>query len=197
MKRPERANLLSLQPGRWKSPAAVFNSMQRSRFILVLLGVLFACSSGVLPAHPFKASVTEVRQNPESGRIEVTLKLFTDDLEECVRERSGKLLNLDTSRELASSDDLLNEYLQSGFRLEINGEALDLEFLGREHEPGVTWCFLESKPVEAVSEFYAVNSIMTEMYSTQSNIVHVEIGGQKKSLLLRPGKLSGRLVFSK
>ena len=125
----------------------------------------------------------------------MVLKLFTDDLEECVRERSGVLLRLESPGELKEAKALLSEYIQSGFRLEVNGMPLGLEFLGREHEPGVTWCYLESEPVQAVRELYVVNSIMTEMYSTQANIVHVEVGSRKKSLLLNPDKLSGRLAF--
>ncbi len=169
--------------------------MRSSILPALTLGLLVFCATGTLSAHPFKAGIFEIRQNSESGKIEVTVRLFTDDLEECVREKTGQALNLDTGREYPSADILINEYIQDGFRIKVNGKPVDLEYLGREHEPGVTWCYLESRALDPASEISVVNSIMTELYSTQSNIVHIQVGNEKKSLLLGPDKLFGKAAF--
>ena len=174
---------------------SLVNSMRRSICSALIIWIIVFCSTAKLPAHPFKAGIFEIKQNSVTGRIEVTVRLFTDDLEECVREKTGRPLNLDTGKEYPSADVLINEYIQGGFRIEVNGEPVSLEYLGREHEPGVTWCYLESRVLEPVSEISVVNSIMTELYSTQSNIVHIQVGKEKKSLLLGPEKLFGKAAF--
>lgn len=169
--------------------------MQKRVFSILLLIVLFQLAGGRLAAHPFKASVCEINYNVLSKRLEITLKLFTDDLEECIRERTGVLLKLDTAAENPSSEKLINDYIQAGMQINLNENRVTLEFLGKEYEPGVTWCYLESKEAAFPSELSIHNSIMTEMYATQSNIVHVQAGKQRKSLLLGPGRTSGTLKF--
>ena len=80
-------------------------------------------------------------------------------------------------------------------RIVLNGKRVNLGFLGKEQEPGVTWCYLESGKVDYPSELKVYNSIMTELYPTQSNIVHIQVEKQRKSLLLGTGKPSGTVEF--
>jgi len=169
--------------------------MRRFGLKIFLYGLVVALSGVLLSAHPFKASVTELNFNDRSGRLELTVKLFTDDLEECVREKTGKLLFLDTKKEIPEAGREIAQYLGSGLVIKLDGKPVEFEFLGKEYESDVTWCYLESGPITFPSEVYVHNSIMTERYPTQSNIVHIQAGKQRKSLLLGPGRLSGSVDF--
>ena len=171
------------------------NEMQRSIFSFLLFSWLFLLTAAFPCAHPFKASVSEINYNAETGSLEITLKLFTDDLEGCITVRTGELLYLDTGNELPSAVRSINDYVQSGMRIMLNGKPVTLEFLGKEQEPGVTWCYLESGEVTYPSELTVYNSIMTELYPTQSNIVHIQVEKQRKSLLLGTARPSGTVVF--
>ena len=170
--------------------------MRKPVLRILLLTILFQLNGGMLAAHPFKASVCEINYNEGSGCLEITLKLFTDDLEECIRERTGIVLRLDSEGENPSAEKLINEYIQSGMQVKLNGNLVALEFLGKEYETGVTWCYLESAETAFPSDLSIYSSIMTELYPTQSNIVHIQAGKQKKSLLLGSGRLSGTVKFS-
>lgn len=171
------------------------NNMRKPVLSILLLAILFNLAEGTPSAHPFKASVCEINYNDRSGCLEITLKLFTDDLEECIRERAGIALRLDTEGENPSAEKLINEYIQAGMQVKLNGNPIALEFLGKEYEPGVTWCYLESAKTVFPSDVSIYSSIMTELYPTQSNIVHIQAGKQKKSLLLGSGRLSGTVKF--
>ena len=81
---------------------------------------------GAPRAHPFKASICEINYNVETEHLEITLKLFTDDLEECIRERTKKPLYLNTEKELPSADLVINEYIQSELRIMLNGKRAAL-----------------------------------------------------------------------
>ena len=150
---------------------------------------------GAPRAHPFKASICEINYNVETEHLEITLNLFTDDLEECIRERTKKPLYLNTEKELPSAGIVINEYIQSELRIMLNGKRAALDFMGKEHEPGMTWCYFESIEGSYPSELSVYNSIMTELYPTQSNIVHIQVGKQRKSLLLGPERPSGTVNF--
>ena len=169
--------------------------MNRLIFIIVLFSGLLFSLALFAPAHPFKASVCEILYNPETERLEITLKLFTDDLEECVREGDGTLLFLETGKEIPSAGRAIDDYIQSGMRISVAGRDVELEYLGKEHDPGLTWCYLESEKVAYPFELTVYSSIMTEMYSTQSNIVHIQAGKERKSLLLGRGRVSGTVRF--
>jgi hypothetical protein len=169
--------------------------MKKTVFGILLFTAIFNLTEGMSSAHPFKASVCEINYNDGSGRLEITLKLFTDDLEECIRERTGIALRLDTEGENPSAEKLIDEYVQAGMQVRINGSQVALKFLGKEYEPGVTWCYLESAETVFPSDLSVYSSIMIELYPTQSNIVHIQAGKQKKSLLLGSGRLSGTVKF--
>lgn len=171
------------------------NEMQRLIFNFLFFNLLFLLTAAFPCAHPFKASVSEINYNAETGSLEITLKLFTDDLEECITARTGKLLYLDSGKELSSAGRVINDYIQSEMRIMLNGKPVTLAFLGKEQEPGVTWCYLESGEGAYPYELRVYNSIMTELYPTQSNIVHIQVEKQRKSLLLGAARPSGTVIF--
>lgn len=160
---------------------------------LLVFATLFG---GSLSAHPFKASVSEIRFNQNSGRFEITLKFFTDDLEDCIREDGGPVLYLETAKENSTAGSIIWEYISSGMEIRADGREVDLAYLGKEHEPGVTWCFIESRKINPPTTITIYNSLMTEIFPTQSNIVHVQVGRERKSLLLGTNRISGTLRFA-
>ncbi len=176
-------------------PVICNSEMYKPIIGILFFSLLLMLTSGEPCAHPFKASICEINYNAETEHLEITLKLFTDDLEECVRDRARKSLYLDTEKELPSAGFVINDYIQSDFRIVLNGKQVSLDYLGKEHEPGTTWCYFESTEGSYPSELSVYNSIMTELYPTQSNIVHVQVGKKRKSLLLGPERPSGTVKF--
>jgi len=160
-----------------------------------VLGAVLA----VATAHPFKASVCEIKYNQRNHHLEISLKLFTDDLEECIEAETGTMLFLDTPREISDAGALIDNYVQERMRIRsAGGEVeLELEYLGKEHDLGVTWCYFESEAIEFPRQLYIFNSIMSEMYPTQSNIVHIQAGEAQRSLLLGPGRKTGEVEFER
>lgn len=159
--------------------------------MMALLGWAIPVST----AHPFKASVCEINYNQVTSHLEVALKLFSDDLEECIEADTGKMLYLDTPREIKEAEELIAGYVQERMRIVVAGREIELEYLGKDHELGVTWCFFETESIAYPRQIAVYSSIMSDIYPTQSNIVHIQVGEARKSLLLGPGRKSGKVEF--
>ena len=144
--------------------------------------------------HEFYVSLTEVRYNPRSGRLEVSIRVFPDDLDRALQEEHGIFTQLASELEAPEADSLLGAYLLDHFSLELNGQPLELEYLGKEAEADAIWCYLESDSLSPPRTYQVVNSILVAHFPDQVNIVQVYQGAWNKGLLLNRDQLSGQLT---
>lgn len=145
--------------------------------------------------HDFHVSITKIDLNPESKKLEVMIKLFTDDLSTALDSFSGKTLNLGTEKEPPAANDELKRYINSGFEISVNGKILVLNYLGKQQEDDATWVYLESEKVGKVKSVDVTNSLLTERFEDQANLINLKVRGQKEALTLRKGKVSGAVTF--
>ncbi|MCD4711231.1 MAG: hypothetical protein K8R52_10315, partial [Bacteroidales bacterium] len=114
----------------------------RNLSLLVLMALL-----GGWLMHEFYVSLTEIRYNPETERIEVSMRIFPDDLDRALLQKTGIHTQLATELEPPGADSLLMEYLLESFSIVVNGDRTLLHYLGKEQEANAIWCYLESEPV--------------------------------------------------
>jgi hypothetical protein len=146
-------------------------------FMLVLLFSSFSM-------HKFYVSVTQIDENVKKGRIEISSRIFIDDLEKALDKKYNKKLFLATSKELPEAKQLIQNYLADKMRVTINGKVQKLVFLGSEYEDDVLICYLKVDNSQKIATFEFFNAILTEIYSEQQNLVHTNINHNKKSFLL-------------
>jgi hypothetical protein len=147
--------------------------------------------------HKFYVSLSEIRYNTETERYEVSMRIFPDDLDRALLARSGIITQLATELEHKSADSLLMVYLLEDFSIEVNGEALELNYLGNEPESDAIWCYLESSRVAAPESITIQNVLLMEYFPDQVNIVQVYHGKWNKGLLLDRNQDSGTLSIGK
>jgi len=146
--------------------------------------------------HKFYVSISEVNHNTETAALEISMKIFTDDLEAALEvDTSEKLWIGDPEREAAATDSLLAVYFDKKLTLNINGEEKEAIFIGKELEADVTWCYLEIQDLSAVKSVSIDNRILMELFDDQKNLVHIYANGKEKSLFLRRGKTVGEVVY--
>ena len=85
-------------------------------FVSILL-ILFSCSAWL--NHEFYVSITEIRYNAGTERFEVSMRIFPDDLDRALLERTGIHTRLATELEHMKADSLLMLYLLEDFSLEV------------------------------------------------------------------------------
>ncbi len=159
---------------------------------LVLLALLI-CSSTLM--HKFYVSLTEIRYNDSTERFEVSMRIFPDDLDQALLQRSGINTQLATELEHEKADSLLMVYLLEDFKLQVNGEELELNYLGKEPESDAVWCYLESSRVAAPETVTILNAILTEFFPDQVNIIQLYHGNWNKGLLLNRDEYEGKLTI--
>jgi hypothetical protein len=159
----------------------------------LFLFTLLICSGWLM--HKFYVSLSEIRYNTETERFEVSMRIFPDDLDRALLERSGIHTQLATELEHKSADSLLMVYLLEDFTLQVNGEEIALNYLGKEPESDAIWCYMESSKVVAPETITVGNAILTEYFPDQVNIIQVYHGKWNKGLLLNRNENAGKLTI--
>ncbi|TFH27164.1 MAG: hypothetical protein E4H10_04785 [Bacteroidia bacterium] len=158
----------------------------------VFLATLILCS-GWMP-HKFYVSLTEFRYNSQTERFEVSIRMFPDDLDRALLERTGIQTQLSTEFEHEKADSILKTYLLESFSLQADGNLIAFSYLGKESESDAVWCYLESTPVSGPRSLYIRHELLTEIFPDQVNIVQVYTDTWNKGLLLNRNQSSGKLT---
>lgn len=164
------------------------NKLSRPGIILTALLVL-----GAWVMHEFYVSITEIRYNDQRERFEISMRIFPDDLDRALLARNGIHTQLATKLEHQLADSLLMVYLLEDFSLEVDGQELDLNYLGKEAESNAVWCYLESSRIKAPKTLTIRSSILTEYLPDQVNIIQVYHGKWNKGLMLDRHEINGSL----
>ncbi len=136
------------------------------------------------PAHPLYISVTEINHNAKDKILEVSCKIFTNDFEAVLEKMSGSRVDLSAAATKAATDKLIDAYVEKHLRLKVDGKPVVLHFVGSEQENDGTWSYFQVNDVPAVKRIDAVNELLYDSFNQQINIMHVTVGGQRKSLKL-------------
>ncbi|WP_257666592.1 DUF6702 family protein [Parapedobacter tibetensis] len=145
--------------------------------------------------HPFYVSIAAVDYNEKAQSVEVSCRIFYDDLEDALKAGGGKRVDLinPTAADKRAMDSLLAGYLLKHFRLAVNGEQVNLRYLGYEIEDDVAWCYLEANNIRHIANITIDNRILFGQFPKQSNIMHITANGKRKSAKLDNPK--SRAVF--
>lgn len=167
--------------------------------ILVLLflpmGMKGGDSSIHSQSHPFYLSVTEIQYNAQDKVLEIAVKLFVSDLEAALQERYQQTMNLGLTNEHSDAEVYLALYLREQLQIRFEGVALPQTYLGNQPEQEVLWCYLTVPMPRAPRSLYVRNALLTDQFEEQQNLVHLNVAGQRESLILQRGKLAEEVIF--
>jgi len=166
--------------------------MRIHKFLLILL-IPFLSS---FYAHKYYLSVTELEYNEEEKAIQIISRLFYDDLEAVLQERYDESLKVDPDVDQEQLNKYLSKYLTQKIAITVNGNAQTLHYLGKEYEDDYVVCYIEVTGVESIKNVEIQNTVLMDLYKDQKNMVHTQILGKKKSLLLQDGNTKAMLNFS-
>ncbi|HEY4108930.1 DUF6702 family protein [Puia sp.] len=160
-------------------------------FSVALIGVIMTAAG----PHPLYISVTEINHNPKDKILEVSCKMFTNDLEAALEKMSKTPVDLSAAKDKAVADRLVAEYVEKHLRLKLDGKAVVLHFVGSEKENDGTWSYFQVNDVPAVRRIEVVNELLYDSFSQQIGIMHVTVGGQRKSTRLDCPEASASFDF--
>ncbi|WP_207428004.1 DUF6702 family protein [Pedobacter sp. SYSU D00535] len=68
--------------------------------------------------------------------------------------------------------------------LQVNGKPVKLKYLGYEIEQEAIWCYMEVVKLPKIHSIHITNDILFKEHESQVNLLHVSVGGQRKSTKL-------------
>ncbi|MCW3118845.1 MAG: hypothetical protein JWM28_2927 [Chitinophagaceae bacterium] len=132
--------------------------------------------------HPFHVSVTEINHNAVEKTLEISCKIFTDDFEETLSKKFKTKVDLVKPGDKVAMDKLLNEYIHEHLQLKADNKAVVLNYLGYEVESEAVFVYLQAINIGSVKKIDAVNTILHDMFNDQTEIMHVSVAGNRKSM---------------
>ena len=135
-------------------------------------------------AHPLYITVTEINHNAKEKILEVSCKVFTNDLETVLEKVAGAKVDLSAPKDKAASDKLISAYVEKHLRLKVDGKPVQLHFIGSENEADGTWSYFQVNDVPSVKKIDAGDDLLYDGFNQQINIMHVTVGGQRQSTRL-------------
>jgi hypothetical protein len=146
--------------------------------------------------HPFFITLTEVRFNPSSKKMEVAQKIFWDDLEVALAKEYGVSVDFLNPKNKAVLEGQVKGYLLKHTQIWVNGKLVPLNYLGYEVEEDAAWFYLESTATAVPITVEVQSTLLLRDFDGQQNIVHVYVNSKSpKSLLLGEGKERGKVNF--
>jgi hypothetical protein len=157
---------------------------------------LFSAIAFVVYLHPIHVTVTEIEFDEKDKALEIVMRVFMDDFETTLR-KSLKQPELDVM-ELKNGqtiDQLTDNYVKEHFRLSLDGKPVATKYLGHEQDADAFVFYIEVSNVKKWKTIQIKNDMMTEMFEDQSNLVHVKVRGETKSLRLTRDVSADKLTF--
>ena len=143
-----------------------------------------------LALHPFHVSVTEIKYKEEEKAIQISSRIFLDDLELGLQAYTGNE-KLDIT--LEENWDFINEnlepYLLERIKLwDEKGRAYEIDYVGAEIEEDVLWAYLEIEKIKKLKKVKVQNAVLHEVWGDQENLIHFRAFEKVKSARFYKGE---------
>ena len=158
----------------------------RLLFLLASALLLWPLAGAAPARHAYHNTLTELRYNATKKQLELAIKVFTDDFERALSSGQAVRVNLSDPgpRPLA----LTAAYLQRTLRVSTAaGAPLPLQVLGLHAEGDGYWLYCKVSLPGPVAAVQLRHTVLLEVFGDQMNIVNVEAGTKKQSVLFRAG----------
>lgn len=166
----------------------------KKTILITFFGLLFLtlASFGV---HKFYVALYQVNYAPQKDMLQITARIFVDDLNSAVGKKYNKKINLGSEKETGEDLILLKKYLSEKFSIKINGQSKPINLLSKEMEGDVLICYLSIKKIPKINLLEIYNSVIIEGNSEQQNIMHFNVAGIKNTLLFTESTSKGMLKY--
>ena len=122
--------------------------------------------------HPVHVSVTSMDIDPETGQINVSIKLFSDDLEELISRKYNVQLGITALEDPGDNIEALNRYIAEAFLCKINGkDTVVLEFSKLKINEEAIWLYYTYNYPGKIRKMDMTNMLMLEKYEDQTNLL--------------------------
>lgn len=134
--------------------------------------------------HPFFVSVVDIQHNNKDAALEISVRVFSDDLEKTLQNFSKSKIDILKPANKAFVDKQLQAYVAGRLKITVDGKPVQFTLLGFEQQMESTWCYFEVTGVPAANKVDVDCSLLYDYEKNQVNIVHVKSKGLQKTYKL-------------
>ena len=145
--------------------------------------------------HPFFVTVTEINHNANEKLIEISCKMFTDDLEKELIKYSHHDIDLSKSVNKIQNEKTISDYVQKHLQIAIDGKPVILQFVGSENESDATWVYFQVNNIATLKKIEINNSLLYEAFQNETNLIHVMVNGKRQSAKLDQPETKASFIF--
>ena len=167
--------------------------MRKVLFGVSLLFVFLSFSA--FTAHKFYVSIYQLDYKPAKKELQITSRIFLDDLVDAVEASSKKKVNLGEKNQSAEDLMLFEKYQKDHLHIKVNNKAVIYKYLSSELENNVFISYFKVENLSTVKSIEVKNTALFEILPAQQNIIQIAIDKEKSSLLLTIENSSGRRTF--
>jgi hypothetical protein len=151
---------------------------------MINMPVFSNISAGKAAYHPIFMSVTEIEHNAKDKTLEISCKIFTDDFEKTLRQVYKTQVDLINPKDKVATGKMVSDYVQQHFTVAVNGKKQVLQFIGFEQQEEGILSYYQVNNIAAVNKIDITDNILYEYKKDQIEIIHVTVGGNRKSTRL-------------
>lgn len=156
--------------------------------------LLFALFSA-FTFHKFYVGVFQIDYFKEKKAVQITARLFIDDLEKALYKKHNKHFYLTTKDEISDANSYIASYLSEKLKIKINNKVQTLQLLSKEQENNIVICYLKINFKDNMKELDISNTILSDIFKGQQNLVHLNINGNKKTILFTNTETNQKLKY--
>lgn len=131
--------------------------------------------------HPIHVSIAEVNINEKAKKVEIAVKIFSDDLDKVLFKRFKKVTHFYDNMRNFSTDSIAYKYLNDNIFIKYNNKKLNFKGIGIDFEQEATWIFLESNSIGKPKVIALYFGVLHELWDDQLNMVNCTYQNYKKS----------------
>lgn len=162
--------------------------MQSKPSYINFLFILFFIISTSFTLHKYYVGITQIEHNNNNKSLEITLKLFTDDLETTLNNHFKNTFELGASTEKKTANEAINNYVNQKMQIKINGKIALYKMIGKEFEDDMTLIYFEINDVKNIKSIEVSNKMFFEIYEDQHHILKIKSKNTYKNILLSKNK---------
>ena len=148
--------------------------------------------------HPIHETRTEIYYREESKRLEIAIRILTDDLEEVLKTIHKETVEIGTDYEHPKAEVYITNYINKHFSLKTDTKKGSLEFVGREVDEKdnfALWIYFKVEHQKRWTSITIENSLLNSYQRHQENIVTINAYGKSRKIILRSPRTSKKVYF--
>ena len=146
--------------------------------LLILIPLFFTS------LHPFHVSVCDIEFKKDSKSVQVSQRIFLDDLEQTLSKKFKINMIIDDITKIEYRDSLIQVYLFENLNITFDGKEKKRVYIGNEVEEDAMWCYIEYSGVKKFNSVEVRSTVLLETFDDQGNIIHFKHENFEKSIKL-------------